>query len=283
MRYRLRYTPERLEYNSADMEGQAEEPSRAQETPSKPWGADFPRLLQAQYASFQEDLPFWLTLAASGPGPILELGCGPGRVLSVLAQAGFEVDGLDYDPEMLRRAASRLPTSQRGPVSLIQGDLGRFSLGRKYGLILLPCNTFAILDESAAEESLACIRRHLLPGGVFAAELPSPHEALEFHVDPAEPIDAFVEPETGNPIQVYADQRAEAGQNLVQVAWRYDELRPDGTVIRTQVPMLYYLWSPEGLGEAARRSGFSSHEAFGDYDRRPFSPDSRRLLFTACA
>jgi SAM-dependent methyltransferase len=246
-------------------------------------GADFPRLLQAQYAFFDEDLPFWLSLAASSPGPILELGCGPGRVLSALLQAGFTADGLDHDPEMLRRAADSIPRQLHRRMRLIQGDLRRPSLDRDYGLILVPCNTFATLDESAASASLTYLRAHLLPGGLFAAEMPSPHDELAPHPDPSVPIDTFIEPETGHAVQVYADQRSEIGEELTRVTWRYDELRPDGTVVRREYPALIHLRTPEKLGEIAKRAGFDSSESFGDYDRHSYSVDSPRLLFVARA
>jgi len=246
-------------------------------------GSIFPRLYEAQYASFVEDLPLWLSLAANQKGPILELGCGPGRVVSALHQAGFDVDGLDQDPEMLRRAEARLPAALRKQVRLLQGDLRRLSLDRLYALILVPCNTFAHLDEASAEEALAGIRRHLLAGGLFAAEMPTPGELLGKPTDTSEPVDMFIEPETGNPVQVYAEQEVGPSLGMIRVKWHYDELHPDGTVRRTDVPLLYTLWTPERLGEALKRAGFSSFEIFGDYDCSPFALESPRLLVVAAA
>jgi SAM-dependent methyltransferase len=265
------------------MEGQEEGIGAADSEPLTMSGVDFPRLFEAHYASYEEDLPFWLSLAASRPGPILELGCGPGRVLASLAQAGHEIDGLDLSPQMLARAERRIAAHPRNRVRVIQGDLYRLALERRYGLILVPCNTFAYLDETSAQEALVRIRRHLLPGGLFAAELPSAQEALSVSLDSDEPIEAFLEPETGNPVQVYASQEEEPEQSRVRVVWRYDELHPDGTVTRTEVRTTVQLWSPQRLGEAARAAGFSSFETFGDYDRSPFTLASPRLLLLAHA
>ena len=60
----------------------------------------------AYVAQFSEDLPFWRTLATSSGSPILELGCGPGRVVFDLANEGFIVTGLDHDQEMIQWARS---------------------------------------------------------------------------------------------------------------------------------------------------------------------------------
>ncbi len=274
MRYQLRYTPGAAEYNSAHLEGQAARVCAALMSASI-----IPRFYEAQYASFSEDLPFWLSLAAGCRGPILELGCGPGRVLAVLAQAGFEIDGVDQEPEMLRRAERRLPAEVRGRVRLIEGDLRRLPLDRRYARILIPCNTFAELDEGSAEAALADFHRHLVPGGLLAAEMPTPAEILGEAVDSSEPMDEFLEPESGNPVQVYAEHQADPDGKLARVVWHYDELHPDGTVIRNDASTTFHLWTPERLSEATRGAGFASLEIFGDYDRRPFSLESPRLLF----
>jgi SAM-dependent methyltransferase len=243
--------------------------------------SDFPRLFEAQYASFTQDLPFWLSLAGSQGGPILELGCGPGRVLVALARKGFAVDGLDRDPEMLRRAERCLSEEPKGRIHLIEGDLREFSLDQRYRLVLLPCNTFAHLERSAAEGALACIRRHLLPGGAFAAELPSRYDAFGATVDPDEPLDTFLEPEHATAVQVYAEQQSEPERGLVRVAWRYDELRADGRVDRTEIDLAYHIWDPSSLQAAVQRAGFPTLVSYGDYDRSPYRPDSPRLLVVA--
>jgi SAM-dependent methyltransferase len=243
--------------------------------------SDFPRLFEAQYASFTQDLPFWLSLARSQGGPILELGCGPGRVLMALARNGFDVDGLDRDPEMLRRAERRFIEKPQGCIRLTAGDLREFSLDRRYGLVLLPCNTFAHLERHAAQSTLACIRRHLLPGGAFAAELPSRYDAFGATIEPDEPLDTFLEPEQGNAVQVYAEQQAERERGLVRVAWRYDELHTDGRVTSTRIDLVYHLWDPPSLRATIQRAGFTSLVCYGDYDRSPYRPDSPRLLVVA--
>jgi SAM-dependent methyltransferase len=243
--------------------------------------SDFPRLFEAQYASFTKDLPFWLSLARRLGGPILELGCGPGRVLMALARKGFDVDGLDRDPEMLRRAEQCLTEKLRGRIHLIEGDLRQFSLDRRYRLVLLPCNVLAHLERPTAENALACMRRHLLPGGAFAAELPSRYDAFGVTVDPDEPLDTFLEPEHGNAVQVYAEQQPEPERGLVRVAWRYDELHADGRVDRTEIDLVYHVWDPSSLQAVFERAGFAALVSYGDYDRSPYRPDSPRLLVVA--
>jgi 2-polyprenyl-3-methyl-5-hydroxy-6-metoxy-1,4-benzoquinol methylase len=47
------------------------------------------------------DLDFYLNMCRSADGKILELGCGTGRILIPIAQAGFSIVGLDGSEDML--------------------------------------------------------------------------------------------------------------------------------------------------------------------------------------
>ena len=239
---------------------------------------DLARYLAAQFADYTDDLAFWIERGRAAPGPALELGCGPGRVLRALAQAGLEAHGLDHDPSMLARAARRgHPRSALHP-----GDLARFTMPLTFGLILLPCNTFATLDDGRAAACLRCCRAHLPAGAALAVELPQPRDRDR---PPAEDdvLAAFVEPERGNPVQLSALQHFDTRTQRLEVIWRYDELLPDGLVERLEVPAFYQLRTPAGLQPLLRTAGFERLEFFGDFDGSAFGPSSPRLLLTALA
>lgn len=235
----------------------------------------FARLFDAQYADYKEDLPFWLHLAATYGDPILELGCGPGRVLRALLSQGYRAEGLDQDPAMLARARRHLAEQVR----LHQADLATFRLGETYALILIPCNTLAYLPHDRARQAFHTARRHLRPGGALAFELPNPADAVPEETD-EELLDAFLDPETGHAVQVYARTERAAPQTA-QVEWLYDELLPEGEVRRHARRVTYHLWEPGNLEQALRQASYRQVAFFGDYDRTPFAPDSPRLLVVA--
>lgn len=242
---------------------------------------DWPRLLDAHYSTFDEDLPFWISLAERFGTPVLELGCGPGRVCFALAQHGYDVTGLDNNAAMLARARRRTPSSLEPHTHFIEGDLRNFTLSERYRLVLIPCNTFAGLTESDAADCLASAQRHLHPGGALAIEVPSPHETLTETPDETEPITEFFETEAGRPVQVYARQTFDPVERRLDVEWRYDELLSDGKVLRTVVPAVYYLRSAQALAALLRRAGFARVSRHGDYACGPLLVTSERMLLIA--
>lgn len=242
----------------------------------------FPRLYEAYTSDSLEDLPFWRSLAHAASGPLLELGCGTGRVLLDLAAQGFDVTGIDNHPGMLERAASNARQLGLFP-QLIEADLLHYSLARRFSLILVPCNTFAYFDQQQAEEVLTCTRRHVQPGGLLALDLPHPRTTLaELHALPEdEPVAIFTEPESGHPVQVFAQPEDIQPPGCAAVRWSFDELLPNGGVQRVQHGMQLHLRSSDQMQELLRRTGFTLEASYGDHSRQPLTPDSPRLLILA--
>jgi SAM-dependent methyltransferase len=72
----------------------------------------------------RRDVPFWRSLALQAGGPVLELGCGTGRISLPLARAGAELTGIDRSPAMLAYARGRLRRARlAGRINLVQGDI----------------------------------------------------------------------------------------------------------------------------------------------------------------
>ena len=64
----------------------------------------------------REDVAFFVEMARETGGPVLEVGCGTGRVLIPTARAGVSISGLDASPSMLkvcRESLSRAPEDLR--------------------------------------------------------------------------------------------------------------------------------------------------------------------------
>jgi SAM-dependent methyltransferase len=134
--------------------------------------------------SYAADLPLWEELAEQAGGPVLELGCGTGRVALHLARHGHGVVGLDHDPELLavleERAADFRPSrvgaesdgiAKPGVVPVL-ADARSFELDEAVALVLAPTHLLQLLDGSEERvEALRCVAAALRPGGLFAASI----------------------------------------------------------------------------------------------------------------
>ena len=115
------------------------------------------------------DLAFYLECAKRFGGPILELGVGTGRIAWALADAGFDVIGVDRSEGMLDAARAKSEAyveAARQRLDFIQADITSFDLGRSFPLAIMPFSTFQHL--ALADQQRACltsIRRHLPDDG----------------------------------------------------------------------------------------------------------------------
>lgn len=115
------------------------------------------------------DIPFFIESAKVSPGPVLEVCCGTGRVLLELVRNGIEADGIDLSEGMLSVLERKLAAESeeiRSHIKVYRQDMRAIELPRKYGLIILPFNSFMFLTEDTdIKECLRGLREHLLPAG----------------------------------------------------------------------------------------------------------------------
>lgn len=240
----------------------------------------FARLYHAHHQRYEEDLPFWLDLAGQQGGPVLELGCGSGRVSIPLARAGFAAFGLDRDPDMLALLREILPADLRSSVHIFQGDLTAFRLEAKFPLILLPCNTFSTLTATERGAALACVHRHLPSGGLFAVSMPNPTGLARLPKRGESVVeDVFVHPLSGNPLQVSSSW--ERDRWIFRLYWHYDHLLSDGSVERLTAESRHHLSPAEVYLEELRAAHLLSVATYGDFDCSAFERTSPSLIMLA--
>jgi SAM-dependent methyltransferase len=238
------------------------------------------------HAELTEDLPLVLTLARQGPGPVLELGCGTGRLLLPLARAGHSVIGLDNSPEMLAKARERLteePPEVQNRVRLVEADMMGFDLGEPVQLTIIPYNTLLHLDRKAMEATLTAVGKHMDDNGRLFIDVVNPLLAAQTPDDRMLTLErVMVEPETGRKVVQMASSWVDLQMQILHITWLFDTSPAEGgPVERAVLEANYYYLYPHEVELMLKKAGFRMARTFGGYDGRPYDEDSDRLLVLA--
>ena len=242
-----------------------------------------PELYDLAYSWHTEDIPFYVAKAQEARGPVLEAGCGTGRVLIPTLQAGVDIDGLDLHPgmlEVLRRKALALGLKPR----LVRGDMRDFTMPRRYALVTIPFRAFLhLLTTPDQLMALRCIREHLEPGGALVLNVF--HPSLDRLVEPdgQERLEReFAHPESGLPVSVYSRVQRDRVNQVMRVEMEIRESDPRGYVAATHSHRFALRWihkaEMELLLDAA---GFNRFEVRGGFDGRPLERDTDEMVWTA--
>jgi len=112
---------------------------------------------------------YYLELIQKYGQPVLDVGCGTGRLLLDYTALGIEIDGVDNSPEMLALCRQKAVTAGH-TVQLYEQYMENLSLPRRYRTILVPSSSFQLLLEPGqAAQAMQSLMEHLAPGGVIAA------------------------------------------------------------------------------------------------------------------
>jgi SAM-dependent methyltransferase len=203
--------------------------------------------------AYQADLPLWRELAGAARGPVLELGCGSGRVALDLASRGHEVTALDSEPVLVGALASR--GRARGlRIETVVADARSFELPkREFALIVAPMQVAQLMGGAGGRDDLlACARAHLRTGGVLALALADPLEGVP--AEEADPPLPDVREEDG-----WVFSSLPIGVHSEQGGIRIDRLRqtvsPQGELEETLASIRLDTVTPDELESAAASLG----------------------------
>jgi SAM-dependent methyltransferase len=131
----------------------------------------------------RRDVPFWTRLAAAAGGPVLELGCGTGRIALPVGRSGTPVVGIDLSARMLSRARARVRRARLARrVHLVRGDIRRLPFpDRRFALVMAPYGILqSLVGDADLRATLLAVAAALRPGGrlvlELVADLPTWHE-----------------------------------------------------------------------------------------------------------
>jgi SAM-dependent methyltransferase len=244
----------------------------------------FARYYDGDYRDYVVDVDLILDLASEAGDPILELGCGTGRVIQPLVQEGYSVTGIDISPQLLSVARTKLANRTSADVQLVESDLTAFDLPNKgYRLAIFASNTLMHMTSSQEQTAaLANVYRHLAPGALLFIDLFNPDVARLVAVNNVmELADEWEWEERGAHVLKWSVRTVDFAEQLQDTLFIYEEIGDDGGVRRTPCPfVLRFLWRSEAE-LMLEKCGFEVEAVWGDYDAGPYDAASDRLLFLA--
>ena len=224
----------------------------------------------------QIDIEFYLQYARRCGSPVLELACGTGRVLIPLAEAGFEMYGIDLSENMLARC--RRKVAERGlddRVHLALADMAAYDLPRRdFALAYVPVRSFMHLHSQ--DDQLACLRRtyeHLRPGGLFIVDLYAPDYRL-LAQEPDRPFALRREsalPAGGRLVRCDRFVRNDLVAQVQHSEIRFEEYDAAGALVRSRtLPLSTRYTFRYELQLLLERVGFEVVDLYRDYNRNPY-------------
>ncbi len=218
---------------------------------------------------YAADIPFYVEHAKRSGGPVLEIGCGTGRVTLPIARAGIEIVGLDVAPSMLARLHDKA-ASEGLDVDMVEADCREFSLNRKFALIICPFSAMQHLhDRGSVEAFLERVRAHLAPGAHFIFDVFNPNvEILARGAGERFPVFTYTEEESGEQIFVEEAIEYDDAAQVSHITWYCtgggsDEIREEEIHLRC-----FY---PQELDMLLHYNRFEVLEKLGQFSGAPFA------------
>jgi len=239
----------------------------------------------------RRDVPFWRRVALGADGPVLELGCGTGRVSLPLAKAGVDLVGIDRSAEMLARAARgagrlrakpriakparipgrrRIPTPESRTPGFVRGDIRTLPFASNtFRMVLAPYGILqSLLRDRDLADTLDAVGRVLQRGGTFGIDLVPDVPNWREYSDRIQHRGAAA---GGAHLTLVESVRQDRAQGLTTFEQRYIVRRGRETV-EHPFTLTFRTLTVRQMTRRLEKAGFRVETALGDYRGRRWAP-----------
>ena len=228
----------------------------------------------------RRDVAFWKRLAAATTGPVLELGCGTGRVTFPLARAGAAMVGIDRSAPMLTRARARRRRARRAlSLDLVRGDIRRLPFrDRSFPLVLAPYGILqSLLRERDLGATLAAVARVLSARGTFGLELVADLPAWKEY---SRRVSLRGRRANGTRVTLVESVRQDRARRLTLFDQEFAE-RDGGQVQTRRFTLAFRTLSVPEMTRRLEKAGLTVTALLGDYRGGPWDPRAEVWIILA--
>jgi ubiquinone/menaquinone biosynthesis C-methylase UbiE len=219
----------------------------------------------------RRDVPFWRRVAAGAGGPVLELGCGTGRVSLPLARGGVSLVGIDRSAPMLERAHRRILKSSNPQIHkslrLVRGDIRALPFeDETFPMVLAPYGILqSLIRPRDLTATLTSVARVVAPGGTFGIDLvPDVPKWREY-----ENRVQLRGRAGGAQLTLVESVRQDPKRRLTTFEQTYIERR-GGRMQEHRFDLTFRTLSVRQMTRQLERAGFRVEAVLGDYRGRPW-------------
>lgn len=228
------------------------------------------------------DRSFYREIIRRSGEPVLDVGCGTGRLLLDYLSQGIDSDGVDNSPEMLTLCRRKADDMGLAP-NLYEQYMETLDLPRHYRTILIPSSSLSLITcPSDVAQALQRVYDHLQPGGCVAAPLMTFRKEGTLEGDPLEALEAGWEnsatrPEDGTTFRRVSRWRFDPGDGCDHTEDRYQKIIGGEVVaeeLHQQSPATRSYTQAEAR-DLFKRAGFVDVQLYREFTFDPVTPEDR--------
>lgn len=227
----------------------------------------------------KQDVQFWNLMVKRYGDPILELGCGAGRISLPLAEKGYKITALDYSEKMIDEL--KLKSTNLSNLIPVVGDMKDFSFDKKFKFAFISYSSFQLLlTREQQEKCLNLIYDHLEEDGVVGFDIAAcvcegDDEQIE------EPLYTAQFPLNNSQITMYSTYKTDRLNMIRHWSDEYIEYRKDGTQQSYINKISLKDCSPDYMYYILDKCGFEIEHIYGDFHLGMLTEESFNALYLA--
>lgn len=251
---------------------------------TEPIMTEYYNFYASNIADMDQDIHYYVELAKQTGGPVIELGCGTGRVSIAIAQEGIEVFGVDFSAEKLviaKQKSDDLGLSHR--IKWVEASITNFQVpGKTFPLIIMPDRSFLqLINVRDQLNTLKTIRRHLEEGGMLAFHAFVPHLRKLIEMEGKYTFRGSF-PSGSDEIEVYDFTKLDTFNQIANITRYIERFNVRGkSVKRTKSKIRLRYIFPAELSHLLAVCGFKIENRYGSFYRAPFDAHSEELIVEA--